>query len=67
MSAIEKIGPLLCVFRTESEARAWGNALPAADRDLAKAHRADATIVDEIKRADGVIVYGVWLGKRGRL
>jgi hypothetical protein len=27
-------------------------------------YRAEATIVDEIKRADGVIVYGVWLGKK---
>jgi len=66
MSAIEKIGPLLCVFRTESEAQAWSNALPPADRDLAKMFKADATIVDEIKRADGVIVYGVWLGKRSQ-
>ncbi len=63
-SPIEKVGPLLCVFKTESEARAWGDSLPPADRDLAKMYRAEATIVDEIKRADGVIVYGVWLGKK---
>ncbi|HEY2858790.1 MAG TPA: hypothetical protein VGJ21_10270 [Terracidiphilus sp.] len=66
MSGIEKIGPLLCVFRTESEARTWSNALPPVDRELAVTYRADATIVDEIKRADGVIVFGVWLGKRGQ-
>jgi len=66
MSAVQKIGPLLNVCRTESEARAWGDALPPADRAIAKMFDADATIVDEIKRADGVIVYGVWLGKRSR-
>jgi hypothetical protein len=66
MTAITKVGPLLNVCRTEAEARAWSNALPPVDRDLAKTFRADATIVDEIKRADGVIVFGVWLGKRGR-
>jgi hypothetical protein len=64
MSTPEKVGPLLCVFKTESEAHAWGNELPPVDRELAQRFRANAIIVDEIKRADGVIVFGVWLGVR---
>lgn len=59
---LEKHGPLMGVCATREEAERSGASWCQPGAYGNPHSNGIAAIVDEIKRADGVTVYGVWLG-----